>query len=564
MASISINEEKETIKLTIRSSPRKSEPVQSVQSDTESSETSDSEGSPDIKTGSLPQDKPLQKDNEEVVVSDSIAAQNDTSLEKTGKDETVDESIESKIEVTEKNLNDISSNLENTKEPVSIEKLVDQKEPTLNATEKSKNIISSDIEGKSEKPEKEENSDKDLVKNSKPKAEVIEKIISNETKPADLSKTDVSKTREENVKSVEPQTEKPSRTSVSSRKAQIDTTKHKTSVKDKVVVEKKKESSKNEKPESTQDSNQLKRQTSLRVRLLSQSKSSEEKKDNSVPVQKKRRWGSSHANDSPMLNTGISSDKLKQLINDSVKDNVIPTKVSKPNEEDVVANKLANENPPINEEIIKEEVKKVDISFKSPEKVSTSEKDVSKEPETRCVSPAKNVESTVLFITGLVRPYTIIQLKKLLGVTGDENKFWIDKIKSKCYIAYQTIEEATNVRQNLHNLKWPQSSPKILKVEYATLEDIDRCLNPENYEDLPIKTQNKPVEKIDIDISKGKYDVILTDAKVVLKNDSREEANRSIREWDRNKLIRPVDKKDESHKRARQHSPQREKLDKPS
>lgn len=55
-------------------------------------------------------------------------------------------------------------------------------------------------------------------------------------------------------------------------------------------------------------------------------------------------------------------------------------------------------------------------------------------------SPAKNPVSKVLFITNLVRPFTVKQLKELLERTGKiiEDGFWTDRIKSKCYVEYHT------------------------------------------------------------------------------------------------------------------------------
>lgn len=61
----------------------------------------------------------------------------------------------------------------------------------------------------------------------------------------------------------------------------------------------------------------------------------------------------------------------------------------------------------------------------------------------RSPSPARNRASHVLYITNLVRPFTVLQLKGLLARTGkivDEDGFWIDRIKSKCFVAYSTEE----------------------------------------------------------------------------------------------------------------------------
>lgn len=57
-------------------------------------------------------------------------------------------------------------------------------------------------------------------------------------------------------------------------------------------------------------------------------------------------------------------------------------------------------------------------------------------------SPAKNPMSDILYITNLVRPFTLKQLKELLLRTGKikEEGFWTDRIKSKCYVQYETTE----------------------------------------------------------------------------------------------------------------------------
>lgn len=57
-------------------------------------------------------------------------------------------------------------------------------------------------------------------------------------------------------------------------------------------------------------------------------------------------------------------------------------------------------------------------------------------------SPASNAVSEVLFVNNLVRPFTLKQLKELLSRTGkiQDNGFWTDRIKSKCYVHYTSIE----------------------------------------------------------------------------------------------------------------------------
>ncbi|XP_017487502.1 PREDICTED: apoptotic chromatin condensation inducer in the nucleus-like [Rhagoletis zephyria] len=338
---------------------------------------------------------------------------------------------------------------------------------------------------------------------------------------------------------------------------------------------------------------------SIRGRLLSHSKSINEE-DSSKPVQKKRRWGSSHVSgeSTTIAKKGISSDELKQLISESVTENETSaakvSKVAAVTEEDSVTvpvdstNDLTNNNNNNEKTEPKEvEVKKVDVA--NTEKTNSSESDANRAPPSpkgeksdemnaeRTVASSKNPESTVLFISGLVRPYTLPQLKKLLCLNGliNEEKFWIDKIKSKCYAVYSTVEEAVKTREALHGLKWPQSSPKDLCVEFATLEDIDRCLNPENYENLPpprkssppaakqakqSDANDKPKRGTAIEISKGKYDIIqnepIHDGKDGTgKNSAKDDASsRNVREWDRKKVTLTERKENNDEQESRKRS----------
>lgn len=77
--------------------------------------------------------------------------------------------------------------------------------------------------------------------------------------------------------------------------------------------------------------------------------------------------------------------------------------------------------------------------------ITNSTRKVSIVPDTnlgRPPSPPKSSPSCILYITNLVRPFTMLQLRGLLSRTGKivENGFWMDKIKSKCYVKFETEE----------------------------------------------------------------------------------------------------------------------------
>ncbi|KAL6104701.1 acin1 [Pungitius sinensis] len=90
-------------------------------------------------------------------------------------------------------------------------------------------------------------------------------------------------------------------------------------------------------------------------------------------------------------------------------------------------------------------------------------------------SPPRGKVSNIVHISNLVRPFTLGQLKELLSRTGTlvEEGFWIDKIKSHCFVTYCSPEEAMATRASLHGVKWPQSNPKVLRVDFCQKDELD-------------------------------------------------------------------------------------------
>uniref|UniRef100_A0A3Q2CI20 Apoptotic chromatin condensation inducer 1 n=1 Tax=Cyprinodon variegatus TaxID=28743 RepID=A0A3Q2CI20_CYPVA len=109
-------------------------------------------------------------------------------------------------------------------------------------------------------------------------------------------------------------------------------------------------------------------------------------------------------------------------------------------------------------------------------------------------SPPRGQASNIVHIWNLVRPFTLGQLKELLSRTGTlvEDGFWINKIKSHCYVTYSTIEEAVATQAALHGVKWPQSNPKFLRVDFCQQEELDHQRNPSMAVDRPAGEDTGP------------------------------------------------------------------------
>ncbi|XP_069490017.1 apoptotic chromatin condensation inducer in the nucleus isoform X2 [Ambystoma mexicanum] len=112
-------------------------------------------------------------------------------------------------------------------------------------------------------------------------------------------------------------------------------------------------------------------------------------------------------------------------------------------------------------------------------------------------SPPRFKVSTIVHVSNLVRPFTLGQLKELLCRTGTliEEGFWIDKIKSHCFVTYSTLEEAMATRNSLHGVKWPQSNPKFLFADYAEQNELDFHKGLLAERPQPVKVEEQPKQK---------------------------------------------------------------------
>lgn len=210
------------------------------------------------------------------------------------------------------------------------------------------------------------------------------------------------------------------------------------------------------------------------------------------PLQRKRRWLSSKTDTKAAVIT-ISTDSLKNIISEPVKP--VPLSdvrlESSPEPEEIVDS---------NEEHSSGERRrsKDKLSIKAPEKENIEEAEYKPKPADKLLgtrkisivsddgnaaiarppSPAKHHSSNILYITNLVRPFTVLQLKGLLARTGKivDNGFWIDKIKSKCYVKYEKEDEAVETRHALHGVRWPASNPKYLHVDFGTETGMEKAI----------------------------------------------------------------------------------------
>uniref|UniRef100_A0A673JET3 Apoptotic chromatin condensation inducer in the nucleus-like n=1 Tax=Sinocyclocheilus rhinocerous TaxID=307959 RepID=A0A673JET3_9TELE len=149
----------------------------------------------------------------------------------------------------------------------------------------------------------------------------------------------------------------------------------------------------------------------------------------------------------------------------------------------------------------------------------------------RQLSPPRGKTSHIIHVCNLVRPFTLGQLKELLNRMGTlvEEGFWIDKIKSHCYVTYSTIEEAVATREALHGVKWPTSNPKVLRVDFCEQYELD-------FHKGLVSSERAGVEKERERARDGGAAAVRDQWAERERAMERRERTRSEREWDRDKV----------------------------
>jgi len=92
----------------------------------------------------------------------------------------------------------------------------------------------------------------------------------------------------------------------------------------------------------------------------------------------------------------------------------------------------------------------------------------------REVPPSEKPESRTLFIDRFVRPFMLKHARELLEKTGEIEYFWMNNVRSQCYVTYKTVEQAKTTRDAVYNLIWPPANHSRLIAEFSTEEEALR------------------------------------------------------------------------------------------
>ncbi|KAI3747476.1 hypothetical protein L6452_09934 [Arctium lappa] len=120
-------------------------------------------------------------------------------------------------------------------------------------------------------------------------------------------------------------------------------------------------------------------------------------------------------------------------------------------------------------------------AFQTPAKrtFSRSESTIDQElPKERVVPPSSKPPTTSLRIDHFLRPFTLKAVQELLGKTGTVVSFWMDHIKTHCYVTYASAEEAIETRNAVCNLQWPVNGGRLLMADFVDPQEVKNRIDP--------------------------------------------------------------------------------------
>uniref|UniRef100_A0A0D3FJ72 SAP domain-containing protein n=3 Tax=Oryza TaxID=4527 RepID=A0A0D3FJ72_9ORYZ len=115
-------------------------------------------------------------------------------------------------------------------------------------------------------------------------------------------------------------------------------------------------------------------------------------------------------------------------------------------------------------------------------------------PKERVVPPSQKPATTSLRIDRFVRPFTLKAVQELLGKTGSLCSFWMDHIKTHCYVTFSSVEEAVATRDAVYDLQWPPNNGNRLVAEFVDPQEVKLKLEPPLPAAAPISPATTPKE----------------------------------------------------------------------
>lgn len=114
--------------------------------------------------------------------------------------------------------------------------------------------------------------------------------------------------------------------------------------------------------------------------------------------------------------------------------------------------------------------------------ISTSDIQNEREIDVDIASQENNQSESesILEISNLVRPFSYNQLIDLLSTCGTIQGFWINSIKSLCFVHFDNSEHSKLAKDSLNGLVWPKDTGKELHISFIPYNECIEYIEQEH------------------------------------------------------------------------------------
>ncbi|KAF7721988.1 hypothetical protein EC973_003870 [Apophysomyces ossiformis] len=91
----------------------------------------------------------------------------------------------------------------------------------------------------------------------------------------------------------------------------------------------------------------------------------------------------------------------------------------------------------------------------------------------------RTISTSAIFIKGFLRPLIIRHVQEFIGKFGTVKRFWMDAIKTHCYVVYESQEEAQKAFDGIDGVVFPADTGRKLSVGGLTPEQAEVLIEQE-------------------------------------------------------------------------------------
>ncbi|KAI9470821.1 MAG: hypothetical protein EXX96DRAFT_653899 [Benjaminiella poitrasii] len=177
--------------------------------------------------------------------------------------------------------------------------------------------------------------------------------------------------------------------------------------------------------------------------------------------------------------TQQTEGEVSEKIDEKIVEKASEEAVEKPTEGGIENKPQENQIEKLVNETKEPEMMDQDSDANNKRKRSADELDDEKRMKIKTGDLNNAIDSSALYVKGFIRPLIIRHVQELFSKYGEVKRFWMDAIKTHCYVIYEKESEAAEAFKNVNGLTFPVETGRKLTVGSLSNEQIEKLIDIE-------------------------------------------------------------------------------------